>query len=45
MTTKLTLSLALFASMASPSIAATAATPDFGPNVLVFNPSMPRATI
>jgi len=45
MTTKLTLSLALFAFIASPVIAATAATPDFGPNVLVFNPSMPPATI
>jgi len=45
MTTKLTLSLLLFASIASPAIAATAATPDFGPNVLVFNSSMPPATI
>jgi hypothetical protein len=45
MTTKLTLSLALFASIASPAVASTAATPDFGPNVLIFNPSMPSATI
>jgi hypothetical protein len=45
MTTKLPLSLALFASIASPAIAATAATPDFGPNVLVFNPSLPPAAI
>jgi hypothetical protein len=43
--TKLALSLALFASLASPAIAATAVTPDFGPNVLVFNPSTPAATI
>ena len=45
MTTKLAVSLALFASVASPAIAATAATPDFGPNVLIFNPAMPAATI
>jgi hypothetical protein len=45
MTTKLTLSLALFASITSPAIAATAAALDFGPNVLLFNPSMPSATI
>jgi hypothetical protein len=45
MTTKLTLSLALFASIASPALASTPATPDFGPNVLVFNPSMPSAAI
>ncbi len=45
MTTKLTLSLALFASIASPAVASTATTPDFGPNVLVFNSSMPPATI
>src|SRR5437868_2711603 len=44
-TTKLALSLALFASIASSAIAASAAKPDFGPNVLVFNPSMPSATI
>ncbi len=43
--TKLALSLALFASIASPAFAATAAAPDFGPNVLVFNPSTPPATI
>jgi hypothetical protein len=45
MTGKLALSLALFASIASPAIAATAAAPDFGPNVLVFNPSTPPATM
>src|SRR5277367_4420247 len=45
MMTKLTLSFTLFASITSPAIAATAATPDFGPNVLLFNPSMPSATI
>jgi len=45
MTTKLTLSFALFASIASPALAATAAAPDFGSNVLVFNPSMPPPTI
>jgi hypothetical protein len=45
MTTKLTLSLALFASIASPAVAATVAPPDFGPNVLIFNPSIPSATI
>jgi hypothetical protein len=44
-TTKLLLSLALFASVASPGIAATATTPDFGPNVLVFNQSMLPATV
>jgi hypothetical protein len=43
--TKLALSLALFASIASQAIAGTAATPDFGPNVLVFDPSTPPATI
>jgi hypothetical protein len=43
--TKLALSLALFASIASMAIAATAATPDFGPNVLLFNPSMSSAAI
>jgi hypothetical protein len=45
MMTKPTLSLALFASIASPAIAATAAAPDFGPNVLLFNPSIASATI
>jgi hypothetical protein len=43
--TKLALSLALFASIARPATAATPATPDFGPNVLIFNPSMPSETI
>jgi hypothetical protein len=45
MMTKLTLPLALFTSIASSATAATAATPDFGPNVLLFNPSMSSATI
>ena len=45
MITKLTLSFALFASLAVPAIAATAATPDFGPNVLVFNHTMSSADI
>jgi hypothetical protein len=42
---KLTLTLALSASIASPALAATTATPDFGSNVLVFNPSMASAAI
>jgi hypothetical protein len=45
MTTKLSLTFALFASIASPTVAASAVTPDFGPNVLVFNPSMSPTTI
>src|SRR5277367_835121 len=45
MMTKLTLSLAIFVSIVSPATAATPAAPDFGPNVLIFNPSMPSATI
>jgi hypothetical protein len=45
MTTKITLSLTLFASIASSAVAATVAPPDFGPNVLIFNPSIPSATI
>jgi hypothetical protein len=44
MMTNLTLSLALFASLAAPAFAATA-TPDFGPNVLVFNHTMSSADI
>jgi len=43
--TKLTLSLALFATIASLAMAATAPTPDFGPNVLLFNHNMPSADI
>ena len=42
---KRTLLLALFAVAVAPSIAATPATPDFGPNVLVFNPSMSSTTM
>ena len=37
--------LALLAYASWPAMAAHAATPDFGPNVLVFNPSMPAAAI
>ncbi|MDE3150083.1 MAG: coagulation factor 5/8 type domain-containing protein [Acidobacteriota bacterium] len=37
--------LGLFAVFASPAGAAGRATPDFGPNVLIFNPSMPAAAI
>jgi hypothetical protein len=43
--TKLALSLALLASIANQAVAATSAAPDFGPNVLVFNPATPPATI
>jgi hypothetical protein len=42
---KLAVSLALLAIATAPAKAATPATPDFGPNVLVFNPSMPAADI
>jgi hypothetical protein len=46
MTTQLALSLALLAFTTAPAVAAaTATTPDFGPNVLVFNPSIPSAAI
>jgi hypothetical protein len=41
---KLSLSLALLA-IVTPATAATHATPDFGPNVLIFAPSTPSATI
>ena len=37
--------LGLFAAFASPAVAAGRATPDFGPNVLIFHPSMPAAAI
>jgi hypothetical protein len=37
--------LALFAYVSFPAIAARTVSPDFGPNVLVFNPSMPAAAI
>ena len=43
MITKLTLYLAIFPCVAAQAIAATATTPDFGPNVLVFNHTMPPA--
>lgn len=39
------LAIALLATVAAPSMAASAAKPDFGPNVLVFSPSMPAAEI
>jgi hypothetical protein len=42
---KLTLSLSLLAFAIAPAKAATPATPDFGPNVLIFNPSMPAADL
>lgn len=37
--------LSLLAASAPPVVAATAATPDFGPNVFVFNPLMPVAEV
>ena len=37
--------LSLVAAFATPSMAAPAAKPDFGPNVIVFNPSMPVAEV
>ena len=43
--TKIGLILALFSCVSIPAIAANSATPDFGPNVLIFNPSMPSATM
>ena len=45
MKTQLTLSLIALASLASPAIAATPVTPDFGPNVLIFSPKTPSADI
>ncbi len=42
---KIALSLALLAFAIAPATAATPATPDFGPNVLVFNPTTPAADI
>ena len=45
MMTKLTRSLALLTLASVPAVAATVAPPDFGPNVLIFNPSIPSATI
>ena len=42
---RLALSLGLLAVCAASLPSASAAQPDFGPNVLVFNPSMPAATI
>jgi hypothetical protein len=42
---KLGLSLALLVGAVVPLKAATPATPDFGPNVLLVSPSMPSATI
>jgi hypothetical protein len=39
------LMIALLAGCAAPLFAGSAAKPDFGPNVLVFNPSMPSADI
>jgi hypothetical protein len=45
MTTKLTLTFTLLASISAPAIALTPAPPDFGPNVVIFNPATPSATI
>src|SRR5580698_3364562 len=42
---KYSLSLTLLVLATVPALAATLATPDFGPSVLIFNPSMPSATI
>jgi hypothetical protein len=42
---KLALSLTLLAFAAAPARAATPVTPDFGPNVLIFNRTTPSATI
>jgi hypothetical protein len=42
---KHSLTFALLTLAIAPAIAATPATPDFGPNVLVFNPSTPSATM
>jgi hypothetical protein len=42
---KLSFVLALLAFFPVPAIAATATTPDFGPNVLLFNHTMPSADI
>src|SRR5580692_3813519 len=42
---KLALSLTLLVFAAAPAMAATPFTPDFGPNVLIFNRTTPPATI
>jgi len=42
---KLSVVLAILAFSSVPAIAATATTPDFGPNVLLFNHTMPSAEI
>jgi hypothetical protein len=39
------LGLGLLANMVSPALAASGAKPDFGPNILIFNPSMPPVVI
>jgi len=39
------LTLGLLAYAAGPAMAANSANPNFGPNVLIFSPSMPTATI
>jgi len=41
----LALMIVVLAAFAAPSIASPAAKPNLGPNVLVFNPSMPAAEI
>jgi hypothetical protein len=43
--TRLGLLLGLVVSSAAPAMAARRAAPDFGPDVLIFNPSMPAAAI
>src|SRR5580704_13779844 len=42
---RLGVALGLFAYVSFPAIAAPAVSPNFGPNVLIFNPSMPAAAI
>src|SRR5258705_13049310 len=45
MTTKLLLPLSPFASLARSGVSSSSVPSDFGPNVLIFKPSMPSATI
>ena len=42
---KFTLILGLLAYSVAPAMAAGSPQPDFGPNVLIFNPSMPAAAM
>ena len=41
----LCLTAGVVANQATPAMAASSARPDFGPNVVVFNPSMPAPAI